>query len=329
MDQSYEDKSLIAADYIIKNCLSISVGEKILIIYDESTKKIIRYFYSLLVNYLGKDNVALEKINLANKHGEEPSEALCNNMLKANKIICLTKYSLAHTKARRLANLAKIGFLSMPDYNLDILNSKAIKADYRIILPKVEKMTNLLTNAINIQIKSEKGTNINLDVKERRGNCCPGFIDDYYLLGSPPDIEANIAPVECASNGIIKVDGSITHERLGLLNSHMDLVISDGKIVDIKSENINDVVILKEILSECKNDDSYILAELGVGFNPEAELCGNMLIDEGTLGNIHFGFGSNWTIGGMNNVDFHLDFVVIEPSLYIDGNLIMESGVIL
>ena len=34
---------------------------------------------------------------------------------------------------------------------------------------------------------------------------------------------------------------------------------------------------------------------------------------------VHFGFGSNITVGGKNDVPFHLDFVIKKPDLFIDG----------
>ena len=47
-----------------------------------------------------------------------------------------------------------------------------------------------------------------------------------------------------------------------------------------------------------------------------------MLIDEGVLGTFHCGFGSNITIGGLNKINFHLDFVSYQDNLIIDGETI-------
>ena len=67
---------------------------------------------------------------------------------------------------------------------------------------------------------------------------------------------------------------------------------------------------------------SKILAELGIGYNSKAKLSGNMLIDEGTYGTIHFGFGSNLALGGLNETNFHLDFVTYEDTIMIDDETI-------
>ena len=51
-----------------------------------------------------------------------------------------------------------------------------------------------------------------------------------------------------------------------------------------------------------------------------------MLEDEGCAGTIHLGFGSNATIGGRNEVAFHLDFVVRRPSVWIDARAAVDRA---
>ena len=61
----------------------------------------------------------------------------------------------------------------------------------------------------------------------------PGFVKNKGDLGSPPDIEANIAPLENSANGVIIVDGSIPFTDFGLLHKPITLEIKDGKISKI------------------------------------------------------------------------------------------------
>ena len=75
------------------------------------------------------------------------------------------------------------------------------------------------------------------------------------------------------------------------------------------------------------DDKAYVLAECGIGLNPAARLTGHMLTDEGTLGSVHFGFGSNATVGGYNDVPFHIDCVIREATLWIDQSAVLVGGV--
>ncbi len=315
-----------AVNHIVNNCTDINSDCKCLIIYDDSTKEIIKYFIEKLLSV--SKCVYSEEIELSDRHGEEPSKRVVEKMLQVDLIFCITKYSLAHTNARKIANQMGIPFLSMPEYNKELLKCDAIKEDYKSNLKIVEKVSKKLTKGNKIIVTSDSGTRLELSIEGRRGNSCPGFVNKKYLLGSPPDIEANVAPVEEKTEGIIVVDGSITHEKIGILKEPIILYINNGRMNQICCENKELESKLKAIMSK-SNSKSYILGELGIGLNRQATLCGNMLVDEGTYGCVHFGFGSNWTIGGKNKVDFHLDFVIKKPTLTIDNQILIEKGEIL
>ena len=50
-----------------------------------------------------------------------------------------------------------------------------------------------------------------------------------------------------------------------------------------------------------------------------------MLTDEGAKGHIHFGFGSNFTVGGKNKVNFHVDLVTSDMDVYVDKKKIIQN----
>jgi leucyl aminopeptidase (aminopeptidase T) len=68
------------------------------------------------------------------------------------------------------------------------------------------------------------------------------------------------------------------------------------------------------------------LAELGVGTNEKARLTGNVLEDEKILGTVHIAFGASAGIGGTVSVPIHLDAVVNDASLTIDGVTVLDAG---
>jgi leucyl aminopeptidase (aminopeptidase T) len=107
------------------------------------------------------------------------------------------------------------------------------------------------------------------------------------------------------------------------------LTVRDGKIVDFESSDRDLVATLRGLFARVGDDRAYVLAECGIGLNTEARLTGSMLTDEGAYGNVHFGFGSNATVGGKNKVPFHLDFVCKNASLDIDDTPLIRNGVLL
>jgi leucyl aminopeptidase (aminopeptidase T) len=74
------------------------------------------------------------------------------------------------------------------------------------------------------------------------------------------------------------------------------------------------------------NPATRVLGEFGIGLNPNAKLTGYMLEDEGVLGTCHLGIGSNLSFGGLNDVPFHLDHIIRDATITVDGKVIVDGG---
>ena len=80
---------------------------------------------------------------------------------------------------------------------------------------------------------------------------------------------------------------------------------------------------------EKHGEDGTNVAELGIGTNEEATLTGNILEDEKILGTAHVAFGASAAIGGTVQVPVHLDCVIVEPTVEVDGKEIVRAGQLL
>ena len=311
-------------EHILFRCGSLDAGEKLGIIYDVKTKEVA----DLFVNYALSKGLYVTGVEIpyVPMHGVGPPKDAVECMMASDLIMGMTYSSMAHTLARKRACENGSRYLSMPEYSVNLLSDPSIMVDYRKRSPIVKKVADKLTDADFVDVKSDKGTNIRLDVRRRIGNYCPGFVSQPGDLGSPPDIEANIAPVEGGSSGVIIVDGSIPCAHIGLLSDPVALYIENGMVINVLSENKRIENIVTQILSDVNSFDAYNVAELGIGLNEMCKLTGNMLTDEGTNGTVHFGLGSNITIGGKTDVGFHLDFVIEEPTMIVDGVIMIEKG---
>ena len=90
----------------------------------------------------------------------------------------------------------------------------------------------------------------------------------------------------------------------------------------------NEGARLMELLTPHGPDGTNV-AELGIGTNEEAILTGNILEDEKIFGTAHVAFGASAGIGGTVQVPVHLDVVVKEPTVEIDGEAILGGGELL
>lgn len=257
-------------------------------------------------------------------HGENPTEAIAQAMLGADVIFAPTKFSLSHSQARIRANEHGARFISMPDYTPDmLLKGGALDADFLKISESVAEMAEMLTNSHSIRVTTKAGTDITLYTKGRRGNEVSGVCREGGTWGSPPNIEANISPLEELSEGIIVVDGSIPMPEIGLITEELRLRIENGRIVEFMGQS--QAECFRRLLKGHENPNNLILAEFGIGFNDKAALKGSMLEDEGAYGTCHFGFGHNADQGGANEATVHIDAVLREPEIYINGKRLQLS----
>lgn len=313
-----------AVDHLVRQCSSLKKEERALIVCDEQTVAVARAFETSCAAV--GSAVEFCEIPIATMHGQEPPSRAARSMAEANVIFGLTTFSIAHTAARKNACERGARYLSLPEYSFELLCSPAIMVDYQARAPLVRKFADAFTRGATVRVTSELGTDIQLDIRGREGNYCPGFVQRPGELGSPPDIEANVSPVETASDGIIVVDGSVPCAEIGLLHQPLRLEVRGGRVVGFDGENKDVVSKVEQLFAGVGSDRAYVLAECGVGLNDAAELTGIMLTDEGAAGCLHFGFGSNATVGGKNSVPFHLDFVFRNGSLAVDDVQLIDKG---
>lgn len=313
-----------AIENIIFNCGGLKANDSVLILCDASTRKIADEFLKCAISVNSK--VKLMEIPDLPNHGAEPVGYAKEAMCRANLILSLCRYSLAHSQARVDSSLAGARFLSLPLYDWFLLEDECLRIDYSAQAGLVRKFADAFTAGQQVHVTTVAGTNIRLGITGRIGNYCPGLVKDAGDLGSPPDIEANVSPIENSAEGVVVVDGSITMPGFGLLLTPVELKVRSGKVVEFFSDNSDYVKRLNLLFGEV-NSLRRVVAECGVGLNPAAKLTGSMLTDEGAMGCVHFGLGSNYTVGGLNQVDFHLDFVFRDASLSVDGKQLINLGV--
>ncbi len=316
-----------AVDHILVHCGSLVAGESLLIVCDADTRVIAELFLEQTAKL--DVSASLVEIPKVRVHGTEPPRETAEAMAEASLVIGLTTSSMAHTHARRRASENGARYLSLPEYSLSLLDDPCVTADFRGRAPLVRAITDILSAGTTVRVTTALGTDIRIDISGRIGNCCPGMVDSPGTLGSPPDIESNVSPVETGSDGIVVVDGSIPCPEIGLLKTPVTLHVAGGRIRRFECADPAVVTALEDLFGSAGSDAAYVLAECGIGLNDKAKLSGIMLTDEGAAGCMHFGFGSNATVGGKNDVAFHLDFVFRDATLRVDERTIIENGEIL
>jgi leucyl aminopeptidase (aminopeptidase T) len=252
-------------------------------------------------------------------HGEEPPDAIAAAMLQADVVLMPTLMSLSHTKARgdACARGARIG--SMPHVTRDML-ARMSKADFARIDQYANLWADLLSKASDVRITSDNGTDLSFSIAGRPGNADGGVFRHKGAFGNIPSGEAFVAPVEGTANGTLVIDGSI--DVVGIVESPIVITVKDGLAVAF--DGGDDAKKLEGALMKF-GPDARNIAELGIGINSAATLSGNTLEDEKIKGTVHIALGDNSTFGGTVSSPSHLDGLIMKPTMYLDGELVIED----
>jgi leucyl aminopeptidase (aminopeptidase T) len=312
------------AEHILISAGALRPHELCVILSDATTLDLIPSFLDCGKSFGAR--MELVVIPVMEAHGAEPPTNAAEAMARADLIVALTKMSLAHTKARLAATAGKSRHLSLPGYSAEMMRNPCLLIDYHAQLEHTKYVADAFTRGRTARVKSPAGTDISISIDGRVGNCCPGFVNNEYRLGSPPDVEANVSPREAFSNGVIVVDGAITCDGIGRVHCPVTLSVNSGRLTNVESDSVEYIRIIKDLFQRVGDEKAYTLAECGIGLNPKAEITGHMLTDEAAYGCIHFGFGSNAMVGGLNDIPFHVDFVTRNGSIWIDDEPIFIDG---
>jgi leucyl aminopeptidase (aminopeptidase T) len=300
------------AQAILKHNLNLKVDEDILIVTDSESSEIADVFCQAGIS-LGNETM-LMRMATRTKSGEEPPQPVAIAMKASDVVLCITHHSLTHTIARKEASAAGARIATMPGITMDMLQEGAITADYA----EVEELTgyycSLLDEGEHVTIEKEN-MKLTFSIKGRHGIPSTGVFREKGESGNLPSGESYVAPLEDSANGKIVVDGSIA--GIGVVREPVTLTLQNGRLTDADGEEG------KRLLELLGDDNGRVIAEFGIGTNKKARLTGNVLEDEKVFGTVHIAFGSNKPFGGTNEAGVHIDCVIKDPIVTIDGKIII------
>jgi 2,5-dihydroxypyridine 5,6-dioxygenase len=309
-----------ACRVLLTTCSNSGKDENILFVTDDTSLEVARVMWDSAKDYKNKSIVVM---NDRTMHGQEPTSIVAAAMKSADVIFGITKFSLFHSEARRNAVANGSRFVNMVDYRVSMLEKGGLYTDF-IAQGKVADNVAKVIVGDEIRITTSKGTDITAKTTGRPAVPQYARSLEKGQSSSPPDIECAVGPIEDTSSGVVIIDGSIPHPELGLITDEVKLTLKDGRIVDITGGK--QAQILARIMKDFNDPKAYYLGEIGIGLNPMCTLNGRMLEDEGCMGTVHFGFGSNTSFFGKIESCFHLDMVFVDPTVAVDGNIILDKG---
>lgn len=249
--------------------------------------------------------------------GQEPPAEIIAKAEQASLSIFQTEHSLTHTQAGKAAILNQGRGASLPGANYELI-LRSLAADHQPIVTLGEKLKKLLSQSKKIEITSSAGTALTTDIRSNKVYNDSGLIP-VGELGNLPGGEVFFAPLLGSAQGTIVIDGSIADD---ILDEPITITVKDGLATRITGGTA--ARNLKQALTAA-GPLAFSVAEIGIGTNPTAQISPNLLEAEKAYGTVHIAFGNSSAIGGEINVPVHIDGLVAEPTVRVDGKVILKD----
>lgn len=195
---------------------------------------------------------------------------------------------------------------------------------------RVEAGYRIFDGCNEIRITSDLGT----DLTVRRGDRT--IVPQAGCVYTPSDWDSlglamvNFSPPETEAEGTVVFNGSLylIPDRKLLVSAPIHANVREGRITDIRADH-TEAKLLDDWFKRWNDANSYVIAHVGFGVDPRADIYSyDIGAWESLDGGIVVAFGSNYWVesGGQNKCNSHMDAVLFNSNLYVDGKLVIESG---
>jgi leucyl aminopeptidase (aminopeptidase T) len=310
-----------AANMMVNQVLSVRNGETVLIVTDTDRPRTITQALAYSAASAGAEVVIVTMEPLA-VGGMEPPAPVAAAMAAAQVVINQSTQSLTHTAAVREAIRKGARIANLRNMTEEMMVAGGIRADYHQVRRITEKLARLLSEADEIRMTTPDGTDLVMRSRGRTAIAQTGFVTKPGELSGLPDGEATLAPLEGMTEGVV-VSPYIA-DAIGPITEPFRMEIARGRIVRVTGGR--QAAELRRLLARHDDAGSNAASQFALGSNPACRVIPNTREVSKKLGTAHFAIGDNLTLGGTSQSDLHIDFVFLNPSVFLDGLCILRDG---
>lgn len=316
----------------VEVCMGVQPGERVLIVTDAPTRKV----GEAIKKAAEKVTPGNVKMVLLEDFGERPLTSLpkaLGDMVPWANVTFYAALSMGGELAVRgpFIQLAKkyARHGHMPSVK-ERLMEEGMSADYNKISELSKRVYDLVAKAKKARVTSPAGSDLAVQFHpEWRWKISDGIFRTKGTWGNLPDGEVFTAAWK--ANGTVVADelGDWFSDKYGVLErSPVTLNVQDSR-ANLQTIKCSDRKLLEEFVQYLKTDsNSNRLGEFAIGTNTSLkQLIGNLLQDE-KFPCVHVAFGNPYhdETGADWESRTHVDAILKDATLWVDGRKLMEKG---
>ncbi len=325
------DMELAQAAYkLIKDVMKVEKGEEVVITADTSSDwRVVEATANAVKIVGGKPLVAWYATPPGVGKAADPYiplKSLVALLTSADVWIEFNKaWLLYSTPYEKAMEKGQVRYICLVGMDTDMMVRNIGRVNIPLLYKFQRKLAEITRKAKKMRVTTPAGTDIEFENDPERPVLVEGEVEgpgEYMLFG-----QVDWAPIEESINGVIVFDGSVwPPEELGLLKEPIRLYVENGRVVRIKGGR--EAKIFENWLKSFNDPKMFYVAHLSYGCNPGAKLTGNILEDERVWGVVEWGLGSQSSTfkGKLGMASSHTDGICLNPTVWADGEKIIENG---
>lgn len=267
----------------------------------------------------------LVKMQSRDRPLREPPDAAVQAMVAADIVFDLASHPWLYTQATNTILDSGTRMLQV------FVNDDTIikRPPEEFIARREEIARSLLEQCETFRITSPYGTDIIMERGSRPVHTQGGFVDhpgDWDSLGV--NLGA-FAPPEDKANGTLAFYGTMyLPPHLFITEKPILATVIDGRITHIEADH-KEARLLDEWFKQWDDPNSYVIAHTGFGIDHRAELDPpDPGAWESLMGGVNIAFGGNNIpqLGGQTACKSHMDCVLLDVDVEINGKKVIEGG---
>ena len=331
MIEKYEFEIGKAADALVRDFFELKKGETFIITADtESDEAVVNATARAAFSVGAKPMVIWLPAALGVGKAADPMlpvDALTGALMHADAWVEFNNKWLLYSTPfeRAMAENKKLRYICLVGMDADMMVRTIGRVDTSSLSVFMNRVAEMTGNAKTMRLTTPAGTDVSFSTEPKNTLACddgnarePGI---WMLSG-----QINVIPAWDTINGTIVFDGSLD-PPCGLLDEPVSLTVEKGRVVKIEGGKQADS--FESWLKSHGDENMFRMAHMAYGFNPGANLTGNILEDERVWGATEWGLGYVSALeappAGIDAVS-HTDGICLNSSVWLDDKQIMDKG---
>ena len=314
-----------AARKLVDHVMAVKAGEKALIVTDSGRSPRIT---EALAHAIAGTGARLAIVEMAPHAmgGVDPPAHVTAAVQASDVVFFQTTSATFHTDTMRNALAGGTRTLEMWGFEEEMMAAGPLGVDYAEMERVTAALAGRMTKGRRGRFTTPEGTDFSFSMEGRPGL---GLLQLARHPGEHcacPGGEAAVCPVMGSAEGVMANPFSIEHRALGFVAEPMRIEVRGGRAHSVTGSPAGER--FWSYIAEA-GEDARNVAEFSIGTNNACRKRSTVREAKKAVGTCHVAFGDSQSLGGEVNAPFHVDMIYDNPTVWIDGEMVMRDGKIL